>query len=80
MNPFESIASKVGFKNELVKQEYGLKCDKCGRIYDYYEFDTGYVVKDGCDCEMIKLAKKKEKRLNNGINHKKPTIYSRNQL
>lgn len=60
MNPFESIASKVGFKNELVKQEYGLKCDKCGRIYDYYEFDTGYVVKDGCDCEMIKLAKERK--------------------
>ncbi|RIO81075.1 DNA replication protein DnaC [Staphylococcus gallinarum] len=60
MNPFESIASKVGFKNELVKQEYNLKCDKCGRIYDYYEFDTGYVVKDGCDCEMIKLAKERK--------------------
>lgn len=60
MNPFESIASKVGFKNELVKQEYGLKCDKCGRTYDYYEFDTGYVVKDGCDCEMIKLAKERK--------------------
>lgn len=60
MNPFESIASKVGFKNELVKQEYGLKCDKCGRTYDYFEFDTGYVVKDGCDCEMIELAKQKK--------------------
>ena len=60
MNPFESIANKVGFKNELVKQEYGLKCDKCGRTYDYYEFDTGYVVKDGCDCEMIKLAKERK--------------------
>lgn len=60
MNPFESIASKVGFKNELVKQEYGLKCDKCGRTYDYFEFDTGYKVKDGCDCEMIELAKQKK--------------------
>ncbi|WP_073504349.1 ATP-binding protein [Staphylococcus succinus] len=60
MNSFENLAKKAGFKNELVKQEYGLKCDKCGRAYDYFEFDTGYVVKDGCDCEMIELAKQKK--------------------
>lgn len=57
MNPFENIASKVGFKNNIVKEEHELKCDKCGRSYDYYEFDNGQVVKDGCDCEMIELAK-----------------------
>ncbi|WP_341636402.1 ATP-binding protein [Staphylococcus casei] len=60
MNPFENLAKKAGFKNKLVKKEYGLKCDKCGRTYDYFEFDTGYVVKDGCDCEMIELAKQKK--------------------
>lgn len=60
MNPFENIASKVGFKNIITKEERNLKCDKCGRIYDYYEFDNGQVVKDGCDCEMIELAKKQK--------------------
>ena len=60
MNPFENIASKVGFKNNIVKEEHGLKCDKCGRTYDYYEFDNGQVVKDGCDCEMIELARQKK--------------------
>ncbi|MGS0654905.1 ATP-binding protein [Staphylococcus arlettae] len=60
MNPFENIASKVGFKNNIIKQEHGLKCDKCGRTYDYYEFDNGQIVKDGCDCEMIQLAKQRK--------------------
>lgn len=60
MNPFENIASKVGFKNNITKEEHGLKCDKCGRTYDYYEFDNGQVVKDGCDCEMIELARQKK--------------------
>jgi DNA replication protein DnaC len=60
MNPFENIASKVGFKNNIVKEEHGLKCDKCVRTYDYYEFDNGQVVKDGCDCEMIELAKQRK--------------------
>lgn len=60
MNPFVNIASKVGFKNNIVKKEYGLKCEKCGRTYDYYEFDNGQVVKDGCDCEMIELAKQRK--------------------
>ncbi|WP_432724244.1 ATP-binding protein [Staphylococcus equorum] len=61
MNPFENIASKVGFKNKIVKQEFGLKCDKCGRTYDYYEFDNGQIVKDGCDCEIKELARQKNK-------------------
>lgn len=60
MNPFENIASKVGFKNNITKEVHGMKCDKCGRTYDYYEFDNGQVVKDGCDCEMIELAKQRK--------------------
>lgn len=60
MNPFENIASKVGFKNKIVKQDNNLKCDKCGRAYDYFEFDNGQIVKDGCDCEMIALAKQQK--------------------
>ncbi|GAA6817881.1 ATP-binding protein [Helicobacter pylori] len=62
MNPFEELASKVQFRNEIVKQDYGLHCDKCGRTYDYYEFDNGQVVKDGCDCEMIAAGKQAEKQ------------------
>ncbi|OEL06879.1 DNA replication protein DnaC [Staphylococcus xylosus] len=60
MNPFENIAKQTRFKNNIIKQEHGLKCDKCGRTYDYYKFDNGQVVKDGCDCEMIELAKQKK--------------------
>lgn len=57
MQSFGEIANKVSFKSKIVKQELGLKCEKCGRKYDYFEFDNGQVVKDGCDCEMIALAK-----------------------
>lgn len=74
MNPFENLAKKAGFKNELVKQEYGLKCDKCGRTYDYFEFNTGYVVKDGCDCEMIELAKQKKEENEKRIKSSKANI------
>lgn len=70
LNPFEKIANKVEFKNEIVKQTFGLKCNKCGRNYDYYKFDNGYEYKDGCDCELIEAAKKaakeKEQRKING--------------
>lgn len=59
MNPFEKLANQAGFRNKVVKQEMGLHCDKCGRDYDYYEFDNGQVIKDGCDCDMIALAKQK---------------------
>lgn len=70
MNPFEKLVNKAGFRNKVVKQEMGLHCDKCGRDYDYYEFDNGQVIKDGCDCDMIALAKQKTedfKKSNNGI-------------
>ena len=57
MEAFQNLAKQAGFKNKIVKQEFGLKCNDCGRTYDYYEFDNGQVVKDGCDCDMIALAK-----------------------
>lgn len=66
-NPFQSIANKAKFKNKIVKKEIALKCDKCGRTYDYYEFDNGQVVKDGCDCEMIELAKASTENYNKKI-------------
>lgn len=57
MEAFQNLAKQAVFKNKIVKQEFGLKCNDCGRKYDYYEFDNGQVVKDGCDCDMIALAK-----------------------
>lgn len=57
MQSFGEITNKVSFKSKIVKQELGLKCERCGRKYDYFEFANGQVVKDGCDCEMIALAK-----------------------
>lgn len=57
MNSFEEIAKKAKFKNKIVKQELGLHCNKCSRDYDYYEFDNGQIIKDGCDCDMIAFAK-----------------------
>lgn len=57
MEAFQNLAKQAGFRNKIVKQEFSLKCNDCGRTYDYYEFDNGQVVKDGCDCDMIALAK-----------------------
>lgn len=56
MNSFSEIAKKAKGRNKIVKQEMNLHCDKCGRNYDYYEFENGQVFKHGCDCEMIALA------------------------
>jgi len=57
MEAFQNLAKQAGFRNKIVKQEFELHCKDCGRKYDYYEFDNGQVVKDGCDCDMIALAK-----------------------
>ncbi|GEQ04539.1 DNA replication protein DnaC [Staphylococcus gallinarum] len=57
MQSFSDVANKVKPKNEIIDQEFGIKCEKCGRIYDWYKFDSGYEYKDGCDCKMIELAK-----------------------
>ncbi|HBB6316264.1 TPA: ATP-binding protein [Escherichia coli] len=57
MNPFEKIAERIQFKNEIVEKETGLHCDKCVRDYDWYKFDNGYEYKDGCDCELIEMGK-----------------------
>ncbi|MGX0340927.1 ATP-binding protein [Staphylococcus hominis] len=57
MEAFQNLVKQAGFKNKIVKQEFDLHCSNCGRKYDYYEFDNGQVVKDGCDCDMIALAK-----------------------
>lgn len=37
-------------------------CDKCGRQYDLYKFENGYEYKDGCECEIQRLAYEEYKR------------------
>ena len=81
MDAFSKIAKQAKFRNKVVKQEMGLHCEKCGRDYDYYEFDNGQVIKDGCDCKMIALAKestenfkKKQQRIKTNAIFKKSII------
>lgn len=76
MKAFETLTNKVGFKNKLIKQEPGLKCEQCGRSYDWYKFaptekyPDGYEYRDGCDCELIAAFKKaEERREQRKINH-----------
>ena len=61
MQAFGDIAKPPKFKSKVVKEEKGLKCEKCGRTYDYYEFEKqdGSIqkVRFGCDCEMQELAR-----------------------
>ena len=61
MQAFGDIAKPPKFKSKVVKEEKGLKCEKCGRTYDYYEFEKQdrsiQKVRFGCDCEMQELAR-----------------------
>lgn len=74
MQAFRDIAKPPKFKSKMVKEEKDLKCEKCGRTYDYYEFKKQdgsiQIVKFGCDCEMKEFARqstqnyhKKQKRI-----------------
>lgn len=74
MQAFRYIAKPPKFKSKMVKEEKDLKCEKCGRTYDYYEFKKQdgsiQIVKFGCDCEMKEFARqstqnyhKKQKRI-----------------
>ncbi|MGK3149550.1 ATP-binding protein [Staphylococcus shinii] len=60
MNGLEKAIKQSGFRNELMESEFGLFCDKCNNKYDYYKFDNGQVVKDGCDCELIEHHKQQK--------------------
>ncbi|MCD8825401.1 ATP-binding protein [Staphylococcus gallinarum] len=60
MNGLSGAIKQAGFRNKLIKQENNLFCDKCNNKYDYYEFDSGQVVKDGCDCQIIENHKKQK--------------------
>lgn len=68
MNAFKDIANKIEPKNKIVEQKFGLTCNKCGRIYDYVKFDNGQEVRNGCDCEMIALAKQSTANYHKRIN------------
>ena len=39
MQAFKNIAKPPKFKSKVIKKEKGLKCEKCSRNYDYYEFE-----------------------------------------
>ncbi|KGJ25361.1 ATP-binding protein [Staphylococcus haemolyticus] len=71
MQAFQDIAKPITFKNKLIKQKYGLKCENCGRTYDYYEFENGQIFKHGCDCEMKELAKISTENYHKKVRRKK---------
>lgn len=47
---------------EATNVTYDLYCERCGHKYDLHEFESGYTVKDGCECENIKQAKETAQR------------------
>ncbi|HHX0067887.1 TPA: ATP-binding protein [Staphylococcus aureus] len=57
MESFQNLAKKPTLKKRIIEQAFDLKCENCGRKYDYYKFDDGTEFKHGCDCEMIEYAK-----------------------
>lgn len=70
MNGLEKAIKQSGFRNELIENEFGLICNECKKKYDYYKFDNGQIVRDGCNCDNYEFqreqrkafAKKKQRR------------------
>ncbi|WP_210130140.1 ATP-binding protein [Staphylococcus sp. GDX8P54P] len=63
MKPLFSEKIKKSLKKyQPIEVELRLKCDKCGHQYDLYKFESGYEYKDGCECEIQKLAYEEYKR------------------
>lgn len=70
MQSMSSLTRNIKPKNNIVDQQFGLHCDKCGQNYDYYkfapskEYPDGYEFKHGCDCKMREAAEQavKEKK------------------
>lgn len=48
---------------EATNVTYDLYCERCGHKYDLHTFESGYTVKDGCECENIRQAKETNERL-----------------
>ena len=47
---------------EATNVTHDLYCERCGHKYDLHEFESGYTVKDGCECENIRQAKETTER------------------
>lgn len=48
--------------SRVVEEQFGLYCEKCGQYYDYHRFASGYVFRDGCQCEFDKLLRQKKQK------------------
>lgn len=73
MQSLGSLARNIKPNQNIVEEEYNLKCERCGNIYDYYKFSNGQEFRHGCECELIEIGKKeraarKEKYLNRIFN------------
>ncbi|MGX0848993.1 ssDNA-binding Zn-finger/Zn-ribbon topoisomerase 1 [Staphylococcus auricularis] len=64
MQSIQDIAKNIKPNNNILEEEHGLKCSKCGNTYDYYKFKNGQEFRHGCDCLMIEAVHQAEK---NGI-------------
>lgn len=47
---------------EATNVTHDLYCERCGHKYDLHKFESGYTVKDGCECESIRQAKETTER------------------
>lgn len=47
---------------EATNVTHDLYCERCGHKYDLHKFESGYTVKDGCECENIRQAKETNER------------------
>lgn len=47
---------------EATNVTHDLYCERCGHKYDLHKFESGYKVKDGCECESIRQAKETTER------------------
>ncbi|OHR53644.1 ATP-binding protein [Staphylococcus sp. HMSC061G12] len=62
MQSFSNIMQGSRLKKNIVEEEHGLKCESCGRTYDYYKFSNGQEFRHGCDCAMIEAGKEATKK------------------
>lgn len=62
MQSMESLARNIKPNQNVVEEQLGLKCEKCGNTYDYYKFSNGHEFKHGCDCAMIQAGKEAEQQ------------------
>ena len=62
MQSLGSLARNIKPNQNIVEEEHNLKCERCGNTYDYYKFSNGQEFRHGCECELIEIGKKKERK------------------